>query len=364
MKFLFYLAHPAHYHLFKNIIYNLKQNGHKTIILIQKKDILENLVSKAGYQYKNILEKGRKGNMLSMASSFLKKDIGIVQSCIKFRPNLLISSAPEITHAGKLLNIPSILIFEDDLNQVKIYEKIGVPYATHLLVPNSCNVGKWNYKTSSYSGCHELTYLAPKYFNADKELVASIIDVTKPYFLIRFSKLDAYHDTGKTGITGKLAWSIINLLKDHGNIFITSEKDLDPEFSKYQLKFDPSCMHHVLNFSSIYIGDSQTMTAEAAVLGIPSVRFNDFVGKLGYLEELEHKYQLTHGFKTSQPNKLLQKLTQLLKTDNLQSIYQARKLKMLSVTIDVTAFIIWFLENYPESVKIMKEDPDYQYRFK
>jgi predicted glycosyltransferase len=33
----------------------------------------------------------------------------------------------------------------------------------------------------------------------------------------------------------------------------------------------------------LYIGDSQTMAAEAAVLGIPSIRFNSFVGKLVYL---------------------------------------------------------------------------------
>jgi hypothetical protein len=31
---------------------------------------------------------------------------------------------------------------------------------------------------------------------------------------------------------------------------------------------------------------------------------------------------------------------------------------MLSDKIDVTAFMVWFVENYPESVKIMKENPD------
>ena len=34
-------------------------------------------------------------------------------------------------------------------------------------------------------------------------------------------------------------------------------------------------------FASLYIGDSQTMAAEAGVLGVPFVRFNDFVGRLG-----------------------------------------------------------------------------------
>ena len=32
--------------------------------------------------------------------------------------------------------------------------------------------------------------------------------------------------------------------------------------------------------------------------------------------------------------------------------------------IDVTQMLVWFVENYPESKRIMKENPDYQMRFK
>jgi len=37
---------------------------------------------------------------------------------------------------------------------------------------------------------------------------------------------------------------------------------------------------------------------------------------------------------------------------------------MLSEKIDVTAFMVWLIENYPESAKIMKKDNDYQYKFR
>ena len=37
---------------------------------------------------------------------------------------------------------------------------------------------------------------------------------------------------------------------------------------------------------------------------------------------------------------------------------------MLADKIDVTAFLVWFVENYPQSFQIMKENPDYQLRFK
>ena len=40
--------------------------------------------------------------------------------------------------------------------------------------------------------------------------------------------------------------------------------------------------------------------------------------------------------------------------------------------IDVTAFMpvlskvegVWFIENYPKSIKVMRENPDYQFNFK
>ena len=50
-------------------------------------------------------------------------------------------------------------------------------------------------------------------------------------------------------------------------IYITSERPLEPQFEKYRIKINPLDMHHVMAFASLYIGDSQTMAAEAGVLG-------------------------------------------------------------------------------------------------
>jgi len=37
---------------------------------------------------------------------------------------------------------------------------------------------------------------------------------------------------------------------------------------------------------------------------------------------------------------------------------------VLADNIDVTSFMVWFIENYPNSLKIMKDNPDYQWKFK
>ena len=88
------------------------------------------------------------------------------------------------------------------------------------------------------------------------------------------------------------------------------------------------------------------------------------MGKLGYLEELEHRYGLTYGIKTSEPERLFEKIDELLKMKDRSQVWQQRRQKMLEDKIDVTAFMVWFIENYPDSVEMMKKDPSYQYRFK
>ena len=109
--------------------------------------------------------------------------------------------------------------------------------------------------------------------------------------------------------------------------------------------------------------DSQTVASEAAVLGVPSVRINTFVGRISYLNELEKKYELTFGFLPNDFENALNKIKTLFNQKDLNLIFQKRRKKMLTEKIDLTAFIVWLIENYPKSVDIMKSNPDYQCRF-
>ena len=123
-------------------------------------------------------------------------------------------------------------------------------------------------------------------------------------------------------------------------------------------------MHHVMAFASLYIGDSQTMAAEAGVLGIPFVRFNDFVGRIGYLRELENDYQLGYGIKTNEVDKLFRTVSELISMPNRKVVFQQRRQRMLADKIDFASFLTWFIENYPQSKSDFRNNPDIQYTFK
>ena len=106
------------------------------------------------------------------------------------------------------------------------------------------------------------------------------------------------------------------------------------------------------------------------------MRFNDFVGRIGYLRELEDTYELGYGIHASQLTEestirrndgtLQPSGTDALYTavetlvampaNERQSIFTARREKMLSEKIDYAKYLTWFIENYPQSAKETKDN--------
>jgi hypothetical protein len=364
MNILIYLAHPADFHLYKNVIYKLKLHTHSVFITIKKKDVLEQLLIENNVSYFNIQPKGRKSSKYGIIKGIIERSLKHYTFIKKYKIDTILASSGELGPLAKFFNIPFINVFEDDLTLFPMYSNLLGPFINSLVVPVSCNTGKWGYKTIKFSGYRELAYLHPNNFKPDYSKVAKYFDSKRKNFIIRFAKLDAWHDNKILGLTNSIFENIIKILEPYGNILITSEIELDPKYEKYSFNIPASDIHHVLYYADMYIGDSQTMTAEAAVLGTPAIRFNDFVGKLGYLEELEHRYMLTYGVRPSDPEKMYTIVNNLLKISDLKQEWQLRRKKMLSDKIDVSAFIVWFIENYPISKKIMKNNSAFQYNFR
>ena len=346
MKILFYMGHPAHFHLLKNSILSLKRNGHDIAILTKKKDILDNLLEQSGFEFTNILPEGRSNSKFGLFIGMLKRDIRLFKFARKFKPDLMAGTSVEISHIGKLLNIPSINLNEDDSHIVPFYSRFAYPFADVILSPESCKNGKWEDKSIKYPSFHELAYLHPENFIPDISVVKKYQNQDSPYFIIRFAKLEAHHDKGIGGISTNNAKQLIEILKPHGNIIITSERDLQGEFEEYRMSINILDMHHVMAYASLYIGDSQTMAAEAAVLGVPFIRINDFVGRISYLNELENSYSLGYGYKPSEIDKAFLKASELLEMKNLNDVFQKRREKMLSEKINLADYLTRFLENY------------------
>lgn len=106
-------------------------------------------------------------------------------------------------------------------------------------------------------------------------------------------------------------------------------------------------LHDALAFASLFIGEGATMASECAMLGTPAIYVNTL--KLGYINELEDKYGLITTFKNSQS--VLEKAIETITTND--EYYNQKNKKMLNDNIDPTAFMVLFIEKFPESVNLM-----------
>ncbi len=364
MKILIYLGHPAQFHFFKNSIRKLKENGNDIYILIKSKDVLEKLLQEEKFDYFNIQKKNRKNSTTSILIASIQRTIQVMKFSIKHNIDILLGTDSSIAQAAFILRKKSITTLEDDYKVIKKLCNLTYPFTNTILVPAVCDVGRWGNKKIGYQGYMKLAYLHPFRFTPDINIKKKYVD-NEEYILIRIAKLNAYHDVGIKGLNRNILLEIIELGEKLGyKVFISAETKLEQEFEKYLLSINPSHIHHIISYASLLISDSQSMSVEASMLGIPSVRFSDFSGKISVLEELEHTYGLTYGVKTNNQEIFFEKVQNILSTPNLKKIYKDKHEKLLRDKIDVSSFLTWFIENYPGSLKTMKQNPEYQFNFK
>ena len=360
MNILIDINHPAHVHLFRNVYAMLVEHGNNVIVVVKEIPSAMKLLDLYGIPYINIGKKD--DNIMKKGLDQLVYDKRLLKIVREQHVDLGLGSSINLPHVSKLSKMKSIILDDDDDEVEPLFTRFGHPFADTILSP--VGTPRKSKKTIYVNAYHELAYLHPNRFKPNMDVLNDVgVKMGDPYFVLRFNAFKAHHDVGVVGLTIENKRRLVDYLESKGKVFITTERDIDDEFKKYQLKVSPEKAHSLIYYATMLVGDSQTMTSEAAVLGTPAIRCNTFVGRIHYLEEEEHKYKLTYGFRPEQAELMFQKIDELLSIPNLKEIWQIRREKMLSEKIDYTRFLSWFVENYPESKKIMKENPDCQWKF-
>jgi len=356
MKYLFFFVHPSKFHVFRNTINSLISKGHSVDVLITSKDVLEDLVKSEGWNYTNIFPEGRKMKgvppYISSGINFFRTIFRLYKYTKNKKYDLFITD-DLLVYNGIWEKIPSIVFCDDDLSVVKQFALV-LSKATHVLSPDITDLGKYSSKKISFPGYKELAYLHPNSFNPDITVVKEFNPDLIPYFIIRLVSLRAYHDVGMKGISNEQVRKLIDLLSSHGKVYISSEKQLPKEFEQFKLNINYRDIAHVLYYANIFIGDSQTMTSEAAVIGTPAFRCNDFAGKISVMEEKEYKYGLSFNFPPSRFEEMYTKIETFLINKKLKDEFRLKRNKMLKDKIDLSQFMIYLFENYPISIQDLK----------
>jgi predicted glycosyltransferase len=206
----------------------------------------------------------------------------------------------------------------------------------------------------------KLCYLHPKYFVPEKKVLDELeLKPSEKYVIFRFVSWNASHDKGQSGIGLEMKRKLVSLLQKKYKVFITSESPLPIDLEKFRLKISPEKIHSILAFASLFITEGATMASECAMLGTPAIYINSIYA--GTINDQE-KAGLLFSFQTEEG--LIDKVKEFITGKLSAEIFQQRKALFLKDKIDVTSFLVWFVENYPKSIDIMHQNPDYHLSFR
>jgi predicted glycosyltransferase len=340
------------------LIWNLKEHGHEVKITTRDKDVAIKLLNAYGFQHESI---GYYSTLVRQVLSLVIANYRLLRIAKNFKPDIFISMGS--LHAAlvsKLLGKPSIVLDDTEYEHQMLY----LPFIDAVLT-SSCFKKDLGKKQVRYNGYHELAYLHPNYFTPDPSVLAEIgLDNDDRYVILRFVSWSGIFNLGQHGFNLQAKKELVRELEKYGRVFITSEGRLPKELEKYKIKVSPEKLHDLLYYASLYIGEGATTASECAVLGTHAIHVNTL--RLGYTDEEEEKYNLVYNFSDGRTmeKEAFNKALELLENNNLREEGKRKREKLLNDKIDVTAFMIWFVENYPESFKEMKGNLDIQRRFK
>lgn len=289
MKFIFELNHPKHYYQFKYIMSILEERGHSIMVLARDKDVLLKVLQEEGVPYRvfGVHKESILGKVFSSISIF-KHYKRIAK---EFSPDVIVSKASLYgTLVAKMLGCKSFIFPDSEV--VKLTNNVVAPMATWIVTPEPFMID-FGKKHLRIKGLFEDCYLSPEVLSID-DCYPQEHDLKCPYAVLRFVGWTANHDVNNNGFSLDEKIALADSISKYMTVYISSEKVLPPELAKYKLSTPAAQIHDVLANADLYVGDSQTMASEAALLGTPAIRSNSFVGEndMSNFKMLEKKYGL------------------------------------------------------------------------
>lgn len=347
------INHPAHVHLFKHFIYEMKSRGHKVIVTAKEANVIMHLLEAYNIDY---IKVGRKKDSMLMKYLYELGHLLKVSFLVKkHKVDFGLGISMVLPILSRFTSMKVIALDDDDLLVTPTFAK-AISFADVILNPESLSFENRGPNRVCHPSFHELAYLHPDRFIPDERVLEEIgMKKGELFFIMRFNVFKAHHDVGATGLTISQKRQIIDLLKPFGRIFITTERDIEPELREYQLPVAPEKIHSLMYFANLFIGDSQTMISEAALLGTPAVKLNSFAGHLSIPNEIEKRYGLCYSYLPGQFEEMKNQIGRLLSQPDIKEEWKARRQKMLNDKVDLTSFLIQLVDQYPNSLRKSKE---------
>lgn len=353
MKILIDINHPAHVHYFRNFIKIMENKEHSFKVINRDSPMINKLLDY--YNIDHIVrnprpkQKGTAASLLNLA----KMIFACFKESLSFKPDMYLgfaSSACAVTSA--IFGKPCILL--DDTEHNAMNHKIYTKFCSCVLTPFyfKKSLGK---KQICFKAFVEQLYLHSSVYTPQTDVLKELGIKKNEYVLVRYISYDAHHDLVAQPLDDRNKRNIVESLSKNFRVLVSHESSPNP-YKEFALKIRPEQMHDVEANAKFMITEGATMASEAFVLGVPYIYINPL--HVGYVDIQSSTFP-EMARSTTEENEIMEYLGKLAKTESLPNIQK----HLEQSTINPTAFLVWFVENYPQSENTIKKNPNFMNQF-
>ena len=326
------VQHPAHVHFFKNAYRELTRRGHEVHVFLREKSVARDLLDTFGIEYEVLA--GESDGITSLATAQVGYEWRLLQAARRIQPDVMAAiGGMAVAHVASLVGARSVVF--TDTEHASLSNRLTFPFADVVCTPE-CFRDDVGGEHHEYAGYHELAYLHPDRFTADRSVVEEVgLSPDDDYVVLRLIAWGASHDVGQGGF-GDVTEVVERLEATGREVLITAEGDLPDEVADRQATIDPHRLHDLLYYADLFVGEGATTAVESAVLGTPAVYVNTL--SMGYTDELDERYDLLYGFHgEDRHRRALDAAVEVLEED---ADWGERRVDLLTEKRDVTNVIV------------------------
>jgi predicted glycosyltransferase len=337
MRYLFLTNTPAHVHLYKHPVRELRASGHEVLVLGRRYGCTEALLDYYDLPYRIYGECDT--TKYSLFRELPGQYLSIFRQARRFDPDCVFGYGAYAAHAGAICRAPTVLVLDSE--PTSLDHTVSRPFADAILTPHAFekDLGANHYR---FQGFKESAYLHPDVFELRTDIRAEMgLEPDDRYVFLRFNAFGSHHDVGESGFSPDQRRELIERLDAHATVFVSDEgggMDLDTTPAE---RFDvhPALVHDALAAADLLITDTQTMATEAALLGTPTIRSNSFVGQgdMGNFHELERN-GLVHNIRPF--DEVLETALDLLTDGTAGERWRRRRDEFVADTVNLTELIV------------------------
>jgi len=264
--------------------------------------------------------------------------------------------------ASFLFRKPCILL--DDTEHNAMNHRLYMPFCSAVLTPFyfKDDLSKFfggSGKQIYFNAYVEQLYLHSKYYQTSTNVLDELGVEKGKYVIVRYTSYDAHHDIGVKHLEDEFKKSLLQRMEQSCRVLLSLENPTDDDdYNKYLFSIAPEQIHDIEANAKFMLSEGGTMINESFVLGVPCIHINPLMA--GCYEYMEKNFsdRFLHSI---DEQTIITKIDKWLSSET-KPIENRKSLE--ANTICPTDLLVWFVENYPESMKTMQNNPDYQNNFK